>query len=140
MMEVEIPPNTSAVVTRPGLDEDHLALQSGQHRWDPTRCQIALSPLGPKNPHGDPTPAPVRGTNDSILPGRPWLDTSGQRIQAHGGSIHYDNGTFFSGTGENKEHTVPGSGVWHWGVRWLLLDRLVQLRSDLGLIIPARRG
>jgi len=33
MMEVEISPNTSAVVTRPGLDEDHLDLQPGRHRW-----------------------------------------------------------------------------------------------------------
>jgi hypothetical protein len=79
-------------------------------------------------------PAPVRGTNDSILPGRPWLDTSGQRIQAHGGSIHYDNGTFFW-YGENKEHTVPGSGVWHWGVRCYSSTDLYNW-SDLGLIIP----
>ena len=43
MMEVEIPPNTSAVVTRPGLDEDHLALQSGQHRWTYSVPDCALA-------------------------------------------------------------------------------------------------
>ena len=32
-LEIEVPPNTSAVVRRPGLDEDELRVLSGRHRW-----------------------------------------------------------------------------------------------------------
>ncbi len=32
-LEVDVPPNTSAVVIRPGLEERHLAVTSGNHRW-----------------------------------------------------------------------------------------------------------
>ena len=30
---------------------------------------------------------------NSIRPGKVWLDTKGERIQAHGGSLMYLNGT-----------------------------------------------
>jgi len=53
---------------------------------------------------------------DSIKPGQEWLDTDGKPIQAHGASMFYENGTFYW-YGENKEKTIPGSGIWHWGVR-----------------------
>jgi Glycosyl hydrolases family 43 len=69
-----------------------------------------------------------------IRPGQPWLDTTGNRIQAHGGSVHHENGTFFW-YGENKERTVPGSGIWHWGVRCYSSTDLYNW-TDLGLIIP----
>jgi integrase len=52
--------------------------------------------------------------NDAIRLGQVWNDTNGRRIQAHGGSMHHENGTFYR-YGENKERTTPGSGVWHWG-------------------------
>jgi alpha-L-rhamnosidase len=32
-MEVEVPPNSSAEVVRPGADEDHLRVRAGRHRW-----------------------------------------------------------------------------------------------------------
>ena len=35
-------------------------------------------------------------------PGKTWYDTDGKRIQAHGGSVLYAEGTFFW-YGENKE-------------------------------------
>jgi hypothetical protein len=53
---------------------------------------------------------------DSIRPGQVWLDTSGNRIHAHGGSILFEDGVFYW-YGENKERTTPGSGVWTWGIR-----------------------
>ena len=31
----------------------------------------------------------------SIRPGQVWLDTAGKRIQAHGGSILYENGVYY---------------------------------------------
>lgn len=67
-------------------------------------------------------------------PGRVWNDTTGKRIQAHGGSMHYDDGTFFW-YGENKEKTLPASGVWHWGVRCYSSTDLYNW-TDLGLIVP----
>ena len=29
-----------------------------------------------------------------IRPGEIWLDTKGERIQAHGGAVYYENGTY----------------------------------------------
>ena len=72
--------------------------------------------------------------NKAFRPGQVWLDTSGKRIQAHGGSMHHENGTFYW-YGENKERTTPGSGIWHWGVRCYSSTDLYNW-DDLGLIIP----
>lgn len=69
-----------------------------------------------------------------IRPGQPWLDTNGNRIQAHGGSVFYQDGVFYW-YGENKEMTTPGSGNWHWGVRAYSSTDLCAW-EDLGLIIP----
>lgn len=54
-------------------------------------------------------------------PGKTWYDTDGKRIQAHGGSVLYAEGTFFW-YGENKEGitgTATGEKCpfWHHGVR-----------------------
>lgn len=71
----------------------------------------------------------------SIRPGRTWLDTGGNRIQAHGGSILTGADGVFYWYGENKERTVPGSDVWHWGVRAYSSTDLYSW-EDRGLIIP----
>lgn len=70
----------------------------------------------------------------SIRPGQVWLDTNGKRIQAHGGSIITVDDTFYW-YGENKERSVPGSGIWHWGVR-CYASRDLYTWEDKGLIIP----
>lgn len=70
---------------------------------------------------------------NTIRPGKVWLDTEGKRIQAHGGSMFYENDTFYW-YGENKEKTVPGSGIWHWGVRCYSSKDLCNW-NDEGLII-----
>ena len=62
-----------------------------------------------------PTTVELKGLS-TIRPGQAWLDTKGERIQAHGGSVMEIDGTFYW-YGENKEKTTPGSGIWHWGVR-----------------------
>jgi hypothetical protein len=69
----------------------------------------------------------------SIRPGRVWLDTEGKRIQAHGGSIFFENDTFYW-YGENKEKTLPGNGIWHWGVR-AYSSRDLYNWKDEGLIL-----
>lgn len=70
----------------------------------------------------------------SIKPGQVWLDTEGKRIQAHGGSIFYENDTFYW-YGENKEKTTPGSGIWHYGVRCYSSQDLYNWKDE-GIIIP----
>lgn len=72
--------------------------------------------------------------NNSIRPGQICLDTEGKRIQAHGGSVMHIGDTFYW-YGENKEKTIPGSGIWHWGVRCYTSKDLYNW-EDKGLIIP----
>ena len=52
----------------------------------------------------------------AIYPGRPWLDTQGNRIQAHAGGLFYENGQWYW-YGENKEKTDGKNGIWTWGIR-----------------------
>lgn len=67
-------------------------------------------------------------------PGRVWLDTAGNPIQAHGGSILTIGDTFYW-YGENKERTRPGGRIWHWGIR-AYASRDLYNWEDLGVIIP----
>ncbi len=71
---------------------------------------------------------------NSIRPGQIWLDTKGERIQAHGGSIIYVDDTYYF-YGENKEKTDGKNGIWHWGVRAYASKDLYNW-EDMGLIIP----
>jgi len=72
--------------------------------------------------------------SDSMHPGRTWLDADGHRIQAHGGSIIAEEGTYYW-YGENKEHSAPGSGIWTSGIRCYSSTDLYNW-TDRGLIIP----
>jgi hypothetical protein len=69
-----------------------------------------------------------------IKPGQPWLDTEGRPIQAHGASIFYENGIFYW-YGEDRSRTIPGSGIYHWGVRAYSSNDLT-VWKDEGLILP----
>ena len=71
---------------------------------------------------------------DAFYPGRIWLDTDGKRIQAHGGSVIFIDGTYYF-YGENKEKTDGKSDIWHWGVRAYASKDLYNWK-DLGVIIP----
>ncbi len=73
-------------------------------------------------------------TYDAFYPGALWLDTAGRPIQAHGGSVIFDNGKFYW-YGENKEFTRGDGAVWHWGVRCYSSTDLYNW-TDEGLIIP----
>lgn len=70
----------------------------------------------------------------SIRPGKVWLDTKGERIQAHGGSVIFVDGVYYF-YGENKEKTDGTNGIWHWGVRAYASTDLYNW-EDKGLIIP----
>lgn len=70
---------------------------------------------------------------NSFKPGQVWLDTEGKRIQAHGGSVIYVDGTYYF-YGENKEKTDGKSRLWHWGVRCYKSQDLYNW-EDCGIII-----
>ena len=70
----------------------------------------------------------------SIRPGQLWLDTNGNRIQAHGGSVFFQNGVYYW-YGENKEKTTGEDDIWHWGVRCYSSGDLYNW-EDRGVIIP----
>lgn len=70
----------------------------------------------------------------SFRPGQVWLDTEGKRIQAHGGSVFYEDGVYYW-YGENKEKTDGISNIWHWGVRCYASVDLYNW-EDKGIIIP----
>ena len=72
--------------------------------------------------------------NIAFKPGQEWLDTDGNRIQAHGGSVLYVDGRYYW-YGENKEKTLPDSGIWHWGVRLYSSEDLYNWKSE-GIIVP----
>ena len=71
---------------------------------------------------------------DCFYPGQPWLDTDGNRIQAHGGYMFYENDTFYW-YGENKEKTQSEWEIWHWGVRLYSSKDLYNWKSE-GIILP----
>lgn len=69
---------------------------------------------------------------DAFHPGKPWLDTNGNPIQAHGGAVYYEDGVFYW-YGENKEFTDGKSPIWTWGIRMYRSKDLYNW-EDLGLI------
>lgn len=71
--------------------------------------------------------------NNSFKPGKTWLDTDGNRIQAHGGYMFYENDTFYW-YGENKEKTQTEWKIWHWGVRLYSSKDLYNWKSE-GIIL-----
>lgn len=82
-----------------------------------------------------PKPAPENRTRqNAFFPGRPWLDTSGHRIQAHGGAVYCEDGVYYW-YGENKEYTDGKNDVWTWGIRVYSSDDLYNWQ-DRGLLIP----
>src|ERR1700730_797737 len=78
--------------------------------------------------------ASVSARRSSFKPGELWLDTAGNSIQAHGGSI-LQVGEQYYWYGENKEFTTGKSDVWTWGVRCYASTDLYNW-EDLGLIVP----
>lgn len=72
--------------------------------------------------------------NDAVRPGQIWLDTKGERIEAHAGGMIYEDGIYYW-YGENKEHTDGISRIWTWGIR-MYASKDFYNWTDLGLIIP----
>ena len=68
-----------------------------------------------------------------ICPGKLWLDTNGNPIQAHGGALFFQNGVYYW-YGENKEYTDGKNDIWTWGIR-MYRSRDLYNWEDLGLIV-----
>ena len=71
----------------------------------------------------------------SIRPGRLWLDTDGNPIEAHGGSLFYENDVFYW-YGENKEYTDGVSKIWTWGIKYYSSLDLYNWKYEGYLIEP----
>ena len=78
-------------------------------------------------------PEAVSHHQDSIRPGEVWIDTKGERIQAHGGGVFYEDGMYYW-YGENKEYTDGCNGVWTWGIK-VYLSRDLMNWTDGGYLI-----
>lgn len=75
-------------------------------------------------------------TYHSFRPGKEWLDTDDNPIQAHGFSVFYDAAAgLYYWYGENKAYTKKGGTIWHWGVN-LYSSRDLYNWKKVGLIIP----
>ena len=81
-------------------------------------------------------------TYTSFQPGKIWFDTAGNRIQAHGGSILYDQGIYYW-FGENKDGETrldPNISPWHRvdviGVSCYSSKDLLNWEYE-GLVLPA---
>ncbi|MBR2685861.1 MAG: family 43 glycosylhydrolase [Erysipelotrichaceae bacterium] len=70
---------------------------------------------------------------DAAYPGQVWLDTKGERIQAHGGAMYYEDGTYYW-YGENKEYTDGANGIWTWGLKVYASKDLYNWK-DLGYLL-----
>ena len=75
-----------------------------------------------------------RPRQTAVYPGKVWLDTKGERIQAHGGAMYYEDGTYYW-YGENKEKTDGKNGIWTWGIRAYSSKDLYNWKDE-GLMIP----
>ena len=73
--------------------------------------------------------------NNKFTPGKPWLDTDGNRIQAHGGYMLYEDGVFYW-YGENKEKSNTEYEVWHWGVRLYSSTDLYNWKNEGTILEP----
>jgi len=70
---------------------------------------------------------------NSFKPGEQWFDTNGKLIQAHGGSVLYEDGIYYW-YGENKDKITGDNGMDFWGVRCYTSKDLYNW-EDKGLII-----
>ncbi len=117
-----------------GMEEALEALNTPENRISPSEAkQIERFLAIARTDAAHPVP---EGTHrqDAIYPGQPWLDTKGERIQAHGGAVIYENGVYYW-YGENKQHTDGKNGVWSWGIRVYASTDLYNW-EDRGLLIP----
>lgn len=120
------------------MDESLQALNAPENAISPSEArQIALFrelDAQDKAAEKTATSAAVSHHQDAIYPGQPWLDTKGERIQAHGGAVYCEDGVYYW-YGENKQHTDGKNGVWTWGIKIYASTDLYNW-EDRGYLIP----
>lgn len=126
--------NPQAVEALPALDAALQALNTPENAVSPREAEEiarfqALDAAEKARP-----PRPQTHRQDAICPGHPWLDTKGERIQAHGGAVMYEDGVYYW-YGENKEHTDGKNGIWTWGIKVYASADLMNW-EDRGYLIP----
>lgn len=70
-----------------------------------------------------------------IQPSAPWLDTNAMRIEAHGGTMYYENGTYYW-IGEDKSHTAKKGKIWTWGVKCYSSRDLCSWKDEGHIVFP----
>ncbi|EOS38384.1 hypothetical protein C808_02585 [Lachnospiraceae bacterium M18-1] len=70
-----------------------------------------------------------------IKPGEIWLDTKGERIQAHGADIYFENNTYYW-IGEDKTYTRKKGKVWTWGIKCYSSSDLVNWEDEGHIVEP----
>ena len=73
---------------------------------------------------------------DEFRPGEIWLDTDGSPIEAHGGSIRFEDGVYYW-YGEDKSRTDGKNGIWTWGIRLYASTDLYHWKNLGHIIEPA---
>jgi hypothetical protein len=73
--------------------------------------------------------------NDCIRPGREWLDTEGKRIEAHGGTMFYEDGVYYW-LGEDKSHTRKKGKNWTWGIKLYASRDLYNWKDEGHIVEP----
>lgn len=77
----------------------------------------------------------VKAMQTHIKPGKPWLDTKGERIQAHGASVYFEGGKYWW-IGEDKTHTRKKGKIWTWGIKAYSSTDLVNWTDEGHIIEP----
>ena len=73
---------------------------------------------------------------DEFRPGEIWRDTDGSPIEAHGGSIRFEDGVYYW-YGEDKSRTDGKNGIWTWGIRLYASTDLYHWKNLGHIIEPA---
>lgn len=72
---------------------------------------------------------------EKIVNGAVWLDTDGNKIQAHGASIICVDGLYYL-YGENKDKTYANSGYWHNGMNCYSSKDLINWKYEGKIVKP----
>ncbi len=84
------------------MDEALQALNTPENAVSPSEAkQIAAFQAIARQDQERVRPEPGTHVQHAVYPGQPWLDTKGERIQAHGGAVYYEDGVYYW-YGENK--------------------------------------
>lgn len=77
----------------------------------------------------------MQNKKTKIYSGKVWNDNKGERIQAHGAAMFYEDGVYYW-YGEDKTHTRKKGKTWTWGIRYYSSTDLINWKDEGHLIPP----